>query len=97
MLTSIDFADHGASSPVLALLASFLQGRTMTVRVNKCFSPALPVNGGCPQGSLLGVLIFNVSTDLIEVPPGGLLEDTSDDVYVGDFFDTMDRDFFASK
>ena len=48
------FADHGASSPILALLAAFLQGRTMTVRVNKCFLPTLPVNGGCPQGACWG-------------------------------------------
>ena len=48
------FADHGASLPVLALLAAFLQGRTMTVRVNKCFLPTLPVNGGCPQGACWG-------------------------------------------
>ena len=70
------FASHGASTPVLALLATFLQDRTMSVRINKDFSPPLPVNGGCPQGSLLGVYLFNVSVDDIEQTPAAILEET---------------------
>ena len=53
----------------------------MTVKVNGCFSDPLPVHGGCPQGSLLWVLIFNVSTDDIERSPGKLLDDTRDDFH----------------
>ena len=81
------FAAHGASTPVLALLATFLQDRTMTVRINKDFSPPLPVNGGCPLGSLLGVYLFNVSIDDIEQSPAAILEETTEnDIRVGDFF-----------
>ena len=85
MLTSVDFSKgfnrvshqhclnsfalHGASTETLALLGTFLQDRVMTVRVGTCFSDPLPVPGGCPQGSLLSVLIFNISVDDIESPP----------------------------
>ena len=68
------------------------------MRVNECFFPALPVNGGCPQGSSLGVLFFNISTDHIEISPEALLEDTSDDeIRVGSLFDTEDRDFLRQN
>ena len=69
------FAAHGASTPVLALLGTFLQERKMTVRVNDVFSPFLPVHGGCPQGSLLGVMIFNVSIDDVEITETPFLSD----------------------
>ena len=70
VLTSVDFskgfnqvshqhclhslAEHGSFTPVLALLGSFLQNHTMTVRINQSFLPELPVNGGCPQVVSLG-------------------------------------------
>ena len=38
----------------------------MTVRVGQCWSSPLPVSGGCPQGSVLGVYLFNSTTDGIE-------------------------------
>ena len=56
------FRKKGASTPVLRLLASFLTNRTMSVRVGQSWSTPLPVNGGCPQGSVLGVKIFNTTT-----------------------------------
>lgn len=45
----------------------------------------------------MGVLIFNVSTDRIEVTPEDLLEDTLEDVHVGEFFDTVDRDYLGQS
>ena len=60
------FARKGASSETIRLLATFLSNRTMTVRVNNTWSDPLPVYGGVPQGSILGVLLFNVSTDDLE-------------------------------
>ena len=55
-----------ASSPIIKLIASFLSNRTMTVRVGKSWSEPLPVNGGCPQGSILGVSLFNNTTEFLE-------------------------------
>ena len=60
------FARKGASTQTLALLATFLSNRTMTVRVSDTWSEPLPVYGGVPQGSILGVMLFNVSTDDLE-------------------------------
>ena len=38
----------------------------MSVRVGSEWSERLPVYGGVPQGSILGVLLFNVTTDDLE-------------------------------
>ena len=66
----------------------------MTVRINREFSPPLPVNGGCPQGSLLGAYLFNVSVDDIEQTPAAVLqESTENDIRIGDFFDSIDADY----
>ena len=60
------FARKGASSQTIRLLATFLSNRTMTVRVNNTWSDPLPVYGGVPQGTILGVMLFNVATDDLE-------------------------------
>ena len=60
------FASKGASTPILCLLATFLSNRTMAVRVGNTWSGKRPVTGGCPQGSILGVFLFNVTTDDLE-------------------------------
>ena len=87
------FARHGASTQIIALLATFLRERTMVVRINQEFSPPLPVFGGCPKGSLLGVFLFNISTDDVEISPPRLLEDTDNsEVQVGYLFDEPDRE-----
>ena len=55
-----------ASTPLIRLIASFLTNRTMTLRVGSYWSEPLPVSGGCPQGSLLGVILFNSTTEFLE-------------------------------
>ena len=60
------FRKKGASTPVLKLIASFLSNRTMSVKVGNEWSEPLDVNGGCPQGSVLGVFLFNTTTDDLE-------------------------------
>ena len=88
------FAAHGSSTPILAILGIFLQGRSMSVRVNSTYSDPMPLNGGCPQGSLLGVIIFNVSVDTIEDTPSIFPEDET--IRIGPAYDTRDRDFLRA-
>ena len=47
-------ARNGASTPLLELVGTFLTDRLMTVKVGQAYSKHRKVNGGCPQGSILG-------------------------------------------
>ena len=60
------FARHGASTELIAIIATFLSDRIITIRVGNCWSRKRAVNGGVPQGSILGVLLFNMTTDNLE-------------------------------
>ena len=60
------FARAGASNQLIKILTSFLQGRLMTVKVDKARSQLRRVNAGAPQGSVLGTYMFNVGTDDLE-------------------------------
>ena len=60
------------------MLATFLTNRTMTVRVGGSWSRPREVNGGVPQGSILGVFLFNVAVDRLEEgcpEVGGVVEE----------------------
>lgn len=81
-LTSIDYAKafnrldfnhclkslqaNGACKEILAIISSFLTNRRMTVKIGTSFSQPRIVLGGVPQGSLLGVMLFNLSIDNFE-------------------------------
>ena len=58
--------ERGASAQVVKLLAAFLSGRTMTVRVGQTMSRPRQVNAGAPQGSVLGCYLFNMGVDNLE-------------------------------
>ena len=60
------FAKRGTSTPLIRLIATFLTNHSMTVRVAGSWSTPRPVTGGCPKGSILGVLLFNITTDDLE-------------------------------
>ena len=82
LLTSIDYSKafnrldfacclkslkaKGVCTELLKIVASFLSGRKMTVKVGKSFSNHRTVEGGVPQGSLLGVFLFNATIDGFE-------------------------------
>ena len=56
----------GVCRELLQLIASFLTNRNMTVKVGTAYSLLRSVEGGVPQGSLLGVLLFNATIDSFE-------------------------------
>ena len=60
------FARKGASTEIIALLACFLSGRSMRVKVGNARSVSRPVNAGSPQGSVLGSYLFNIGIDDLE-------------------------------
>ena len=74
-------AKKEASSEVIQLVATFLSEQTMTE--GKIMSTPKPVTGGCPQGSILGVFLFNTTIDDLEDGCDDI-EDYSVDVDVED-------------
>ena len=64
----------GASTNSLAMVASFLTGRTMRFKVNGKLSTSRRVLGGSPQGTKIGNFLFIVTINEIEkktdtIPP----------------------------
>ena len=60
------FQRKGASTEIIALLASFMSGRKMAVRIGSRTSSFKAVNAGAPQGSVLGSYLFAIGIDDIE-------------------------------
>ena len=56
----------GADRNLIRIIASFLTSRVMRVKVGSNLSEPRAVMGGVPQGSLLGVFLFNLSIDDFE-------------------------------
>ena len=65
----------GASPRSLALVRAFLTGRSMRVRVGDILSDPRSLRGGSPQGSILGCLLYCVTTQQLNtslLPAGPL-------------------------
>ena len=78
---------YGIRNESLALLQSYLHGRSQRVKIEDSTSDGVPLTRGVPQGSVLGPLFFNVFLNdlfyLIKVPK---LSNYADDnqLYSGD-------------
>ena len=59
-------ASKGASTELISIISSFLTSRTMSVKVGQELSSPRIVLGGVPQGSILGVFLFNATIDSFE-------------------------------
>ena len=59
------FKKKGAATKTTNLLASFLKGRTMSVKVGEHFSVPRSVLARALQGSVLGAYLFNIGIDNI--------------------------------
>ena len=62
-------AAKGASTGLISIVASFLTSRTMLVKVGQETSKPRIVLGGLPQGSILGVFLFNATIGSFEADP----------------------------
>ena len=60
------FEKRGASKHSVDMLYAFLENRKMSVKIDNEMSTPLPINGGSPQGTLLGNIIFIIATSEID-------------------------------
>lgn len=58
----------GVSRHLVAIVATFLHDRRMSVTVGSSSSSELPVVGGSPQGSILGPILFCITSELLSEP-----------------------------
>ena len=70
----------GASPGSIALVRAFLEERVMTIKVNGCNTDPVSIFRGSPQGSVLGCLLYCVTTQLLTEDLG----DTTAFLYVDD-------------
>ena len=74
------------------MVATFLRGRSMTIRVGDSKSKLRPVPGGSPQGTLLGNFLFIITTDYLDLtddipaainstPPGANITNPDEEYY----------------
>jgi len=69
---------------LLGILGEFLCDRKFYVEINGKKSNVKSIDRGCPQGSVLGPVLFNLYTGIIarKIPPDAVLTSYADDSYV---------------
>jgi len=69
---------------LLGILGEFLCDRKFYVEINGMKSVVKSIDRGCPQGSVLGPVLFNLYTGIIarKIPPEAALTSYADDSYV---------------
>ena len=65
---------------IASILASFLRGRTVRVRVESAYSSSHPIAAGVPQGSSLSTALYSLYTNGIPVQQDTLLALYADDI-----------------
>ena len=88
----------GASQGSISLVRAFLEDRVMTITIDGVRAPSVPILRGSPQGSVLGCLLYCVTTQNLTSPdnlaggerPRYFPQDSSDDEGV-DFWSDMAR------
>ena len=71
------FKSKGASDHSVAMIAAFLRNRRMKFKVGETMSDERLVKGGSPQGTLLGNILFIITTDDLELGPDTLRNEIS--------------------
>jgi len=93
-------SDFNLSAESLALMKSYLEGRTQCVKVGEAVSPMLGYEVGVPQGSILGPLLFSLYiNDLPSVCKGCNIQMYADDtvIYVQTALQLTDTMVHVSK
>ncbi|GFS64058.1 probable RNA-directed DNA polymerase from transposon X-element [Trichonephila clavipes] len=82
-------------SPLIHLIHSYLTNRSFRIRVNESLSNSHSISAGCPQGSLIGPLLFNLYIN--DIPSYSLTNISlyADDTAINDTYKNLKTVTFA--
>ena len=83
---------YGFDMQALKLIYSCLSNRIQSVKVKDAYSSTSTVLSGVPQGSLLGVILFNIQfIDIFDITDDSGLYNLADDIDLSDIEDTVEE------